>query len=110
MPKERKDDLGLARVPGLETFAGLIFLNQRLDQRPTCCRGSNRFSSSSFSLLIFLLIFFFLFSRGFPWRTAKELNMDSFAQLICWSIFNTSKADCWTFSVFFFLIGWVLKV
>ncbi|CAJ1338053.1 unnamed protein product [Effrenium voratum] len=28
MPKERKDDLGLARVPGLETFAGLIFLNQ----------------------------------------------------------------------------------
>lgn len=28
MPKERKEDLGLLRLPGLETFAGIVFLNQ----------------------------------------------------------------------------------
>jgi phenylpropionate dioxygenase-like ring-hydroxylating dioxygenase large terminal subunit len=31
-PKERKENLGLKRVPGVEIFAGLIFLNQN----PTC--------------------------------------------------------------------------
>lgn len=28
-PQERKDNLGLKRVPGLEVFAGMIFLNQQ---------------------------------------------------------------------------------
>jgi len=28
VPQQRKEDLGLVRVPGVETFAGIIFLNQ----------------------------------------------------------------------------------
>ncbi|CAJ1328970.1 unnamed protein product [Effrenium voratum] len=34
MPKERKEELGLIRVPGLETFAGMIFLNQTPNPPP----------------------------------------------------------------------------
>lgn len=33
-PKERKENLGLVRVPGLETFAGIIFLNQNPNPTP----------------------------------------------------------------------------
>eukprot|EP00931_Biecheleriopsis_adriatica_P076263 TRINITY_DN49995_c0_g1_i1.p1 TRINITY_DN49995_c0_g1~~TRINITY_DN49995_c0_g1_i1.p1 ORF type:complete len:445 (-),score=74.77 TRINITY_DN49995_c0_g1_i1:96-1430(-) len=34
VPKERKEELGLLRVPGLETFAGIIFLNQSPNHLP----------------------------------------------------------------------------
>mmetsp|Transcript_60266 Transcript_60266/g.140964 ORF Transcript_60266/g.140964 Transcript_60266/m.140964 type:complete len:446 (+) Transcript_60266:85-1422(+) len=34
VPKERKEELGLLRVPGLETFAGIIFLNQTPNPTP----------------------------------------------------------------------------
>ncbi|CAE6961533.1 yeaW, partial [Symbiodinium sp. KB8] len=34
VPKERKEELGLLRVPGLETFAGIIFLNQTPNPMP----------------------------------------------------------------------------
>lgn len=34
VPKERKEDLGLLRVPGLDTFAGIIFLNQQQNPPP----------------------------------------------------------------------------
>mmetsp|Transcript_101273 Transcript_101273/g.287019 ORF Transcript_101273/g.287019 Transcript_101273/m.287019 type:complete len:439 (+) Transcript_101273:77-1393(+) len=33
-PKERKEGLGLIRVPGLETFAGMVFLNQQPNSPP----------------------------------------------------------------------------
>jgi len=34
IPKERKEMLGLRRLPGLETFAGIIFLNQNPNPPP----------------------------------------------------------------------------
>uniref|UniRef100_A0A7S2QJD1 Choline monooxygenase, chloroplastic n=1 Tax=Zooxanthella nutricula TaxID=1333877 RepID=A0A7S2QJD1_9DINO len=33
-PKDRKETLGLQRVPGLEVFAGMVFLNQNPSHRP----------------------------------------------------------------------------
>lgn len=33
-PQERKEELGLLRVPGLETFAGIVFLNEQPDPPP----------------------------------------------------------------------------
>mmetsp|Transcript_120100 Transcript_120100/g.187566 ORF Transcript_120100/g.187566 Transcript_120100/m.187566 type:complete len:446 (+) Transcript_120100:59-1396(+) len=33
-PKERKETLGLQRVPGVEVFAGMVFLNQRPNPPP----------------------------------------------------------------------------
>jgi phenylpropionate dioxygenase-like ring-hydroxylating dioxygenase large terminal subunit len=33
-PKERKDTLGLQRVPGVEVFAGMVFLNQQPNPPP----------------------------------------------------------------------------
>jgi len=33
-PKERKDQLGLQRVPGVDTFAGMVFLNQMPNPPP----------------------------------------------------------------------------
>merc|ERR1712232_85565 len=32
--KQRKEDLSLVRVPGVETFAGLVFLNQNTTPAP----------------------------------------------------------------------------
>jgi len=34
MPKQRKSELGLRAIPGVETFAGMVFLNQSLNPPP----------------------------------------------------------------------------